>query len=291
MLSDPAQPTPTPANLLANACVVLVRTDGPVNLGMIARLCGNLGVTDLRLVAPNCLIDCEDARKFSTHSKPLLLSAPVFPDLPTAVADCGLVIGTSARDRHKEFGGGVRLQEVPRLLAQRPIGNNGKWALVFGNEADGLNETELRCCQEWVHLDTPGTNTAYNLAMAVAITGYCITCLEPLPAAVEQPDSSPRNHVASLYAYWLGTLDRIQYFRRTDKVRFAPQFERFLGRLHLSVHDVQVLRGMLSQVNYYCFGRRFAGEESPTVGDDSTDASPGGTAATEGATGIGGASP
>jgi tRNA C32,U32 (ribose-2'-O)-methylase TrmJ len=244
----------------------------------------------------------------------LLLAAPVFPDLPTAVADCGLVIGTSARDRHKEFGDGVRLQEVPRLLAQRPIGKSGTWALVFGNEADGLNEMELRCCQEWIHLDTPGPNSAYNLAMAVAITGYCIACLEPIPAVEGQPDSSPRSHVASLYDYWLATLDRIQYFRRTDKVRFAPQFERFLGRLHLSVHDVQVLRGMLSQVNYYCFGRRFADApqaapaaaqrseevpcapptatgESPTIGDDSADAIPSATPATDGATGLGGVSP
>jgi TrmH family RNA methyltransferase len=249
MYPDP----PSTPNLLANACIVLVRTEGPVNLGMIARLCGNLGVTDLRLVAPITAIDCEEARKFSTHSRELLLNAPVFPHLAAAVADCGLVVGTSARSRHREFGEGIRVQEVPALLAARPA---RRWALVFGNEADGLDEAELRCCQAWVHLDTPGSNPAFNLAMSVAITGYCITCLQPAPGT-DQPPAAERGHVAGLFDYAMETCDRIQYFRRTDRRRFGPLFERFLNRLHLSPVDVQSLRGILAQVNYFAFGKRF----------------------------------
>jgi TrmH family RNA methyltransferase len=255
---------PAPPNLLANACIILVRTEGPVNLGMVARLCGNLGCADLRLVAPITAIDCEDARKFSTHSRELLLSAPVYPDLASAVADCGLVVGTSARFRHKEFGMGVRVQEVPRLLAERPA---ARWALVFGNEADGLSEDELRRCQAWVHLDTPGPNSAYNLAMSVAITGYSIACMDAAEPTA-QPEAASREHVAALYTYWLETLDRFQYFRRTDRARFEPLFERFLNRQHLSVLDVQTFRGMLSQFNYFAFGGRFDRQERDTPAQD-----------------------
>ena len=71
--------------LLSNACVVLVRTQGPVNLGMVARLCGNLGVTDLRLVAPLCAVNSDETRMFSTHSQALLLGASVFSDLSSAL--------------------------------------------------------------------------------------------------------------------------------------------------------------------------------------------------------------
>src|SRR4051812_36758052 len=73
VVSPPRSPAP---GLLARCRIVLVRTQGPVNLGMVARLCGNLSITDLRLVSPLCEIDCEDARKFSTWGKELLLSAP-----------------------------------------------------------------------------------------------------------------------------------------------------------------------------------------------------------------------
>ena len=50
------------------------------------------------------------------------------------------------------------------------------------------------------------------------------------------------------------TLARFQYFRRTNPERFSPLLRKFISRLHLSQHDVQVLRGMLAQFNYFTFG-------------------------------------
>lgn len=245
-------PEPTSTSPLADAIVVLVRTQGPINLGMVARLCGNFGVGGLRLVAPGCEIDCAEARMFSTHSKELLLAAPVFPTLAAATADCGLVIGSSARFRERELGAGLHPHEVPRLRDRRPA---SRYALVFGNEADGLNDEELRACQAWIHLQSFGTNAAYNLANAVAITLYQVATADP-PAPSEVPPAAAREHVDDLYRFWLATLARFQYFRRTDPVRFAPQLSNFIGRLHLTTHDVQVMRGMLAQFNYFTFGDR-----------------------------------
>ncbi len=247
-------PCPMPAATLAGACVVLVRTQGPINLGMIARLCGNLGIDDLRLVAPQCEVNCEDARKFSTHSRELLLHAPVFADLEHATADCALVVGSSARLRDGELGASLAPAEVPALLSRRPA---RRWALVFGNEADGLNDEELRCCQSWIHLDSFGPNTSYNLANACAIILYGIATAAPA-APSDQPEAANRAHVEDLFRYWHATLERFQYYRRTDAERFAPQLRKFLGRLHLARHDVQVLRGMLAQFNYFAFGERDA---------------------------------
>ena len=68
-------PSWEPSPNLKGATVILVRTQGPINLGMVARICGNLGIEDLRLVSPLCEVNCEDSRKFSTHSKELLLAA------------------------------------------------------------------------------------------------------------------------------------------------------------------------------------------------------------------------
>ncbi len=272
-MATPAAPLPSPseasppANLLANACIVLVRTQGPINLGMVARLCGNFGVKDLRLVSPECEIDCPDARKFSTHARELLLTAPIYPDLRSAVADCGLVIGSSARTRHGEYGKGLLVQEVPRLLSERPA---ARWALVFGNEADGMTETELGACQAWIHLETWGDNQAYNLAQSVAIAAYCIGSAGPWQAS-DQPIAAERGHVDSLYRYWLETLERFQYFRRTNRDRFAPLFEHFLARMRLSAHDVQVLRGMLAQYNYFVFGERFDGKGAKQTDDQEED--------------------
>lgn len=249
-----------PSPNLAGAAVVLVRTQGPVNLGMIARLCGNLGIADLRLVAPQCEVNCEDSRKFSTHSRDLLLAARIFPDLPAAIADCGLAIGTSARFRDAELGASLAPHEVPTLLARRGA---ERWAMVFGNEADGLDTAELRCCQAWVHLETFGPNLSYNLANAVAIAMYGIASAGiPPQRGVDEP-AAPREAVEALHSYWLSTLDRIQYFRRADVERFRPMLTRMLSRWHLTMTDIQALRGMLAQVNYHAFGRRFDRHDTP----------------------------
>lgn len=249
---------------LRGCTLVLVRTQGPINLGMIARLCGNMGIDDLRLVAPLCEVNCEDSRKFSTHSRDLLLAARVFPDLASAVADCGLVIGTSARFRDSELGTSKAPHEIPQILSERPA---ERWAVVFGNEADGLNTEELRCCQLWVHLDTFGANLSYNLANAVAITLYLVASqgVPPRRSAEEVSPAATRQAVDSLYDYWLATLDRIQYFRRADVERFRPLLNRMLSRWHLTQLDIQALRGMLAQTNYFCFGRRFDRHDDPPV--------------------------
>lgn len=254
---NPNDRPPVASPNLAGACVVLVRTQGPINLGMIARICGNVGIDDLRLVAPQCEINCDDSRKFSTHSRDLLLSARVFPDLRSALGDCDLAIGTSARFRDSELGASVSPYEVRELLERRPA---RRWAVVFGNEADGLDTAELRCCQSWIHLDNYGPNASYNLANAVAIIMYIIASHGVAPH--RDPDApvepgAPREMVDALYEYWLATLDRIRYFRRADAERFRPMLTRMLSRWHLTETDVQALRGMLAQVNYHAFGRRF----------------------------------
>jgi TrmH family RNA methyltransferase len=249
---------PPPPTALTNACVVLVRTQGPVNLGMVSRLCGNLGVTDLRIVAPECEVNCSESRKFSTHSKELLLNAPIYATVEEATADCGLVIGTSGDFRMAEMGPYVRAERVPELLAKKPV---AKFALVFGNEAQGLNDAELRACQAWIHLDTFGHNISYNLSNAVAITLYVIATATAPVVEEELPQAAPRSMVESLMSYWFATLERFSYFRRTDPERFWPLFRKFISRQHLSVHDVQILRGMLAQFNLGGFGERFDQKE------------------------------
>ena len=255
---------PTPPTALSNCRLVLCRTQGPVNLGMVARLCGNLGIPELALVAPECGIDIPEARMFSTHSKELLLSAPVYATLEEATADCGYVVGTSGDFRVGELGAPIPAQRLPALLAERPC---TRWALVFGCESDGLNEQELRACQAWIHLDTWGHNISFNLANAVAICGYLIA-MHSAAGRPPEPDSAPepmasRREVEGLEEFWSRTLERFHYFRRTDRERFRPQFRKLLGRLHLTSHDIGVIRGMLAQMHWFAFGDRGTGDRSP----------------------------
>ena len=251
--------------ILSNACVVLVRTQGPVNLGMVARLCGNLGVTDLRLVAPLCAVNSDETRMFSTHSQALLLGAAVFPDLSSALTGCSIAIGTSARPRGEDHGEALSLAQIPGFLARK---HASTFALVFGNEATGLTEAELMHCQGWLHLETFGPNTSYNLSHAVAITLHYVATsgAVPVPAVAEAEVSgedfaAKRDSVMHLYRYWLNLLERFHYFHRTDRERFVPHLQRLFNRMDLSDRDVQVLWGMLAQFQLFTFGDRGAPTE------------------------------
>jgi TrmH family RNA methyltransferase len=236
-------------------CVVLVRTQGPINLGLVARACANTGITDLRLVAPQCPVDCSDARKFANHAKEQLLAAPVYERLDQAVADCGLVIGTTARDRDNERGTPLPLNAAAALMAERPA---ERYALVFGNEADGLSTNELQGCQAFLHLATPGPYPSYNLSHAVAIVAYHLTATTE-PVGIADNPAAERVHVDRLGRYWLGTLERFRYFRRTRRESWEPHFADLLNRLRLGRRDIDILFGMLAQFNYFAFGDK--GEE------------------------------
>jgi tRNA/rRNA methyltransferase len=240
------------SNPLADFCVVLVRTQGPVNLGMIARLCGNLGIMDLRLVTPQCEINSAEVRMFATHSKDFILDAPIYADLASALHGCSHAIGTSARNRREEAGESLSLTDIPAFKLRRRA---SRIALVFGNEAHGLSDAEMIQCQGLLHLETFGPNYSYNLSQAVGITLYNLATAI-MPPAIPEETSASRDRVEMLYQFWFASLDRFQYFKKTDRERFAMQLQRFFNRVDLTNYDVQLLWGMLAQFHYFAFGDR-----------------------------------
>ena len=79
---------------LDRLCVVLVATRNPLNIGAAARAMSNFGVLRLRVVNPYDLA-FREARSAMGAAK-LLAGAEEFKSLAEAVADCGLVVGTTA---------------------------------------------------------------------------------------------------------------------------------------------------------------------------------------------------
>jgi len=231
--------------------VVLVRPQGPINIGMVCRLVANLGAAGVRLVQPACELDTAETRMFAHHGQPVLKDAQVFASLPEAVADCDFVIGTTARRRRDTlpiFG--------PQDIASECLSRDAEAvALVFGSEVNGLTEDELLACTAGVQLATPGFYPSYNLSQAVAITLYLAVTGAPSEAEATASPGKPSaggvrmiTHAeeGKLVDYWLTTLRDTGYFRRTETARFAPKLQRMIGRLRLGVQDMHLLWGMLA---------------------------------------------
>ncbi|WP_373767643.1 tRNA (cytosine(32)/uridine(32)-2'-O)-methyltransferase TrmJ [Glaesserella sp.] len=235
-------------HLLNHIRIILVETSHSGNIGSAARAMKTMGLRHLRLVAPQQPID-EQAVALSAGAKDILDEAQHFATFDEAVADCRLVIGTSARLRHLQ-NSLIEPRTCGELTVQRAA--LGNVAIVFGRERVGLTNEELLKCH--YHLTIP-TNPEYgslNLAMAVQLVSYEIRTawlnLQNNPSIVPLADYPSAealehffNHTERLY--------KMLGFIRNDAVML--KLRRLYLRAELESAELNLLRGMLTAVEKY----------------------------------------
>jgi tRNA/rRNA methyltransferase len=221
--------------------VVLVRTEGPLNLGSVARLCGNFGA-ELRLVDVVADAACRDAIMMAHPSEKILEGAARFATLAEALAGVELAIGTSSKI--------AEARDAPPLTVERARlwmpGAGGRIAIVFGNERLGMKIDEAALCHRVVRLETPGPQPSLNLSHAVAAV-LQIFALAALEAASDDDGSTRAAPAAreALLGEWLTALERAGYFKAQTPAGFAPRMREIVDKMDVSDRDVELLRGML----------------------------------------------
>src|SRR5690606_5561044 len=149
--------------------IVLVGTQHPGNIGSAARAIRTMGLQRLVLVAPERFPHA-DATAMAAGADDVLAAATVTGSLAEAVADCGLVLGCTARGRR------IALEELsPRAAAGRLLdaaGGGAGVALVFGRERTGLDNEELQLCHAAVKIPADPGYSSLNLAAAVQVLAY-----------------------------------------------------------------------------------------------------------------------
>src|SRR5271170_7423983 len=99
---------------LDNLRVVLVATRNPLNIGAAARAMSNFGVAHLRVVNPY-QVAFREARSAVGASK-VLENAEEYGTVAEAVADCSLVVGSTAVARRELRHPLRRLESGARLI-------------------------------------------------------------------------------------------------------------------------------------------------------------------------------
>jgi TrmH family RNA methyltransferase len=171
-----------------NLRVVLVATRNPLNIGAAARAMSNFGFAHLRVVNP--YEPAYREARSAVGAAPVLAKAEEFQSLAEAVADCTLVVGTTAvghRELHHplrrlEDGAKIIRRQLARGLAggreagRRKIARgkvvSNRVALLFGSEKFGLRNEDLSHCQWLLHVPTSAQNISMNLGQAVAVCLY-----------------------------------------------------------------------------------------------------------------------
>lgn len=161
--------------------IVLVQTYHPGNIGAAARAMKNMGVTELVLVQPRCFPDPEATARAGSASD-LLDNARVVNTLAEAIADCGWVVGTSARARAFQLPQGTPAQWADQIVTERlqhPV------ALVFGRERMGLHNDEIVQCQGHMMIPSHPDHPVLNIAQAIQVICYELYQAHQAGATVE----------------------------------------------------------------------------------------------------------
>ncbi|MFO0593883.1 MAG: RNA methyltransferase [Myxococcaceae bacterium] len=148
--------------------LVLLRPRNADNLGAIARAMKNFGLSDWVVVSPNPkLLEVPGLNRLAVKSGELLESVRRVETLSEAIADCTWVVGTTMR----QIEGRRRL--TPRELGDA-AGERGDetWALVFGDERNGLVNEDLEQCHALSFIPSSEEQPSLNLAQAVVVYGY-----------------------------------------------------------------------------------------------------------------------
>jgi TrmH family RNA methyltransferase len=225
--------------------IVLVSPRNPLNIGAVARAMSNFGFTDLRLVNPYD-VAFREARS-AIRSRHILESAQLFNNVNAAVADCALVVGTTAvgpRDLHAPLH---RLESAAQLLNEQLL--SGTAALLFGSEKFGLSNEDMSHCHWLLRIPTREEHGSMNLGQAVAI---CLYELRRSAAAAETRFDPPARAKAEDYErltiLLLDVLRRCGYLNERTSKSAELKLRRLVRRLELPASDSETWLGILRQI-------------------------------------------
>jgi tRNA (cytidine32/uridine32-2'-O)-methyltransferase len=227
--------------------IVLVDPNHPGNIGAVARAMKNMGLTELHLVRPRFFPNT-DATARASGADDVLQAARVHEDFEAAIADCGLVVGTSARQRHLPWDLVEPRECAPQIVAASRIGHA---ALVFGSERMGLTNVELARCNLLVAIPANPHYSSLNLAMAVQIMAYEVwLCARPDAAAVQAREIplASAEELTRFYAHLAQVLDEIDFRDRTGGGHLMARLQRLFNRAQLDENEANILRGILTAV-------------------------------------------
>ncbi len=249
------------ATALDNVRIVLVNTSHPGNIGAAARAMKNMGLSRLYLVDPQ-QYPANEASWRAASAKDVLETAVVVSSLEEAVADCSLVVGTSARGRRIPWP-----LVTPRECGERAVSEIGgkeptghQVAIVFGREDRGMTNEELQVCNYHVHIPSNPDYSSLNLGCAVQVLSYelrmaYLASQEGQLPVFDDWDMPPATSAAQehYFTHLQETLERLDFLQPGNPRQTMTRLRRLYARVRMDEMELNILRGVLTATqNYVC---------------------------------------
>ena len=229
--------------------IVMINTFHPGNIGAAARAMKNMGLNQLYLVDPQDY-PSEEAESRAAGAKDLLEKAVVVSSLDEAIADCPLVIGTSARMRSDPWP-----MLTPEECAKKVTleSHSAPVALVFGRETMGLLNEELRKCNFHVCIPANPDYPVLNVSSAIQLLCYEIFKLtQSHQSQVHKLSAVPKYVEYREMDRFMGELEKILrdvgFLMDKHPGRTMIRIKRLVNRLRPEAKEMKILWGIVSSV-------------------------------------------
>ena len=235
----------------SNIKIVLVNTAHPGNIGGAARAMKNMGLSELCLVEPR-EYPAPRAVWRAAGAREVLTQATVVDSVDEAIADCSLVIGTSARERRIPWPLINPRECGVRVWAEA---QKHKVALLFGREDRGLTNDELQKCHYHVHIPSNPEYSSLNLATAVQVLAYEIRMASLANENGDLPDLAEWDQplvnaedLENFHNHLAETMAELDFYDPENPKQLLTRMRRLFNRLRMDQMEVSILRGLLSAV-------------------------------------------
>jgi len=243
---------------LENVTIVLVSPRGSGNVGSVARAMRNTGLSDLALIDP-CEFTNDEALSMACKADSLLRGARVFDSLDAYAPGGGVLVGATRRMgklRHPLLTLDEAAENILSLAAGSPV------SILFGREDRGLTNEETAICDILFEIPACADYPSINLSHAVLLVCHHLWRIHA-PAGPSFA-VAPRVEVEEMYAHLEAALRSIEYGERGGEHLLSTimrNFRRLFGRTGLMQKEINMLRGIFTQIEARAGGTR-AGERT-----------------------------
>jgi TrmH family RNA methyltransferase len=224
--------------------VVLVDARNPLNIGAAARAMSDFGFHHLRVVNPYD-VAFEGARS-AVDAADVLARAEKYETVAEAIADCSLVVGTTAVG-HRDLQHPLQRLNVGAPIMRAHLAS-GPCALLFGSEKFGLSNKDMSHCHWLMHIPMHQEHLSMNLGQAVAVCLYELARDPGVMAEPEKGTPASSAEVERIHETLLTALRASGYPKLNTSESFEAAVRRMVLRLQLQSGDTEFFLGMLRQM-------------------------------------------
>ena len=232
--------------MTTNIRIVLIKTWHAGNIGAVARAMKNMGLTELYLVDP---VDfpSNEATSRAGQATDVLENARTVAALEDALADCTLVIGTSARDRSIALPSLSAEESAIKAITQP---SDAKVAFVFGRERTGMHNDEIQQCQFQLNIDAHPDYPVLNLSQAVQLVSYEIFKASKMKEIKLETESYPEIRELKLFHEHLEAVSLDSGFVNPKHTGMTLEhMQALFRRARMTRKELSIMRGFLSSVS------------------------------------------